>query len=198
MDQGSQGFVLIGGIGSGKSFVAELFRDRGVTMIEADRIGHEVLEPGGAAYQAVADAWPEVLRDGAIDRAALGKIVFADRSELDRLEAFTHPAIAAEIQDRVESAHTPLVGVERPIIGGMVGEGLPVVVVDAPDDVRIERLLGRGMDIEDIQLRMSAQPARSAWLAAADVVIDNAPGSMIGAEVDGAITWLSHLVTDKR
>lgn len=198
MHQGSQAFVLIGGIGAGKSYVAAILRAKGVTMIEADRIGHQVLSAGGAAFELVARQWPMVLVDGEIHRSALGKIVFSDPDQLALLESFTHPAIASEIADQVRSASTDLVGIERPFLDGAIGEGLPVIVVDAADEVRKQRLIGRGMDADDIDRRMAVQPARQQWLETADFVIDNAPGTDIDRAVDEAVAWLREFVPDNR
>lgn len=198
MQQGSQAFVLCGGIGSGKSYVAAIFVAHGVDMIEADRVGHEVLAPDGPAFAAVAEQWPEVHKDGRIDRRALGEIVFRVPGELAKLESITHPLIAAEIERRVAASSAPLVGIERPLLDGAVGAGLPLVVVDAPTPVRVDRLVNRGMGIDDIVARMAAQPDRSEWLERADFVIDNDLGSDLDRQVVDAIRWLESFVTPVR
>ncbi len=140
--------------------------------MDADRVGHEVLAPDGPAFEEVAARWPSVLVDGAIDRRALGRIVFADPSQLAELEAITHPLIRGRLAALVAGADGPVV-VEIPIPVGWLPDEWPVVVVDAPDDLRRERLAARGMDPDEIVARMAAQPSREAWLAMADHVVDN-------------------------
>lgn len=198
MEQSSQAFVLCGGIGAGKSYVSALFESAGVEMIEADRIGHEILLPEGSAFAAVVARWPQVLDRGVIDRKKLGAIVFHSPDELAVLESMTHPAIAQEIARRISRSSSRFVGVERPFLGGLVGQGLPVVVVDAPDLVRAVRLRNRGLTDEEISSRMAAQPERGAWLEQADFVIDNGNGADIVSQVSAAIHWLEGFVTATR
>ena len=165
--------LIIGGIGSGKSAVGAALADRGMLVIDADLIGHELLEPGGAAHERVAARWPEVMIGEVIDRRALGRVVFADSVELAALEAITHPAIRAEIQARIAAAPGRSVAVELPLPADFLGEGWSRFVVDVPDEIRIDRLRERGMDDEEIASRMAAQPSREQWLEGADHVIDN-------------------------
>jgi dephospho-CoA kinase len=166
-------FILSGGIGSGKSSAAAVFAELGADVIEADAIGHAVLEPGGPAFDAVVELWPEVLEGGRIERRSLGRIVFADREALVRLESITHPAIQARILEVVAASPAQVAMVELPIPSDMLGSGWPRVIVDAPDDVRRRRLRDRGMDDDEIDARMAAQPSRKTWLSLADIVIDN-------------------------
>ena len=88
---------LTGGIGAGKSAASEMFRRHGAEVIDVDGLGRDVLEPGGGAYEAVITRFGEriVAPGGQIDRAALAGIVFADREDLDALEAISHPATRA-------------------------------------------------------------------------------------------------------
>ncbi len=165
--------LLGGGIGSGKSTVAGLLRERGAFVIDADRVGHSVLEPGGVAHRAVALRWPECVRGGTVDRHALGRIVFADPEALVELERITHPAIARTIGRMVAEAAAPVVVVEVPLLKLDLDGEWTVVFVDAPQGVRVERLVGRGMAESDVRARMAAQPAREEWLARADHVITN-------------------------
>jgi dephospho-CoA kinase len=195
MEQSSQAFVLCGGIGAGKSYVSAHLESAGVEMIEADRVGHEILLPGGAAFAAVAARWPQVLEHGLIDRKKLGAIVFHSPDELAVLESMTHPAIAKEIAHRISASSSRFVGVERPFLDGLVGQGLPVVVVDAPDDLRAERLRNRGLTDEEISSRMAAQPGRDAWLEQADFVIDNGNDADVVSQVAAGIRWLESFVT---
>ena len=96
--------IVSGGIGSGKTTVLRLLERLGAVVVEADRIGHEVLEPGGASYDAVATRWPSVVVEGRIERSLLAAIVFSDLEQLALLESLTHPAIRDEIAIRVAAA----------------------------------------------------------------------------------------------
>jgi dephospho-CoA kinase len=133
-------------------------------------MGHRVLEPAGKAFGPVAERWPEVLRDGVIDRGRLADIVFADTGQLRELESLTHPHIFGTIRGELEGFDGVAV-VEVPIIE--TGLLWPRIVVDAPDEIRFERALSRGMSSSDVQARMASQPTRSQWLASADLVIPN-------------------------
>ncbi len=184
--------LLSGGIGAGKSEVGRRLAAMGAEVIDADRVGHEVLEPGGEAHSAVTDRWPEVVEDGRVDRAALGRIVFADPEELRALEAISHPAIAARIAARVAASERPVVVVELPLTVDLFGAGWDRVVVDAPDDVRRWRLVARGMAPADIDARIAAQPDRAEWRDAADYVVDNAAGlDALAGEVEALWEWLT-------
>ncbi len=165
--------LLTGGIGAGKSSVGELLRARGALVIDADEIGHQVLEPGGEAFDRVAERWPSVVVDGVIDRSRLADIVFQDRAELERLEDFTHTAIRQSIAGLIAQSTEPVVVVEVPLPTDFMGEGWLRVVVDTDPDVRVDRLLQRGMEAGDVQRRLQAQPTRSEWLATADAIIEN-------------------------
>ncbi|MEX1288633.1 MAG: dephospho-CoA kinase [Acidimicrobiia bacterium] len=184
--------VLTGGIGTGKSTVAALLASAGATVVDADRIGHEVLEPGGTAFEPVTERWPHVVVDGRIDRRALGRIVFGDPDQLAELEALTHPAIRAAALERLADIDG-LAVLEVPIPVRWAPEEWPVVVVDAPDEVRVARLSDRGLDDDEITQRMAAQPARDEWLAMADHVVDNSGGrDVLQREVDRLLTDLRY------
>ena len=185
--------IISGGIGSGKSAVGEELASRGAVVIQADHVGHAVLEPGAEAYAAVAELWPQVLVGGRIDRAALGRIVFTEPAALRRLEAITHPAIRARIAGVVAASDAEIVVVELPIPSDMLGPGWIRVVVDAPTETRRQRLLDRGHAADDIDARMSSQPSREAWLALADEVVDNSGDrAELAAAVDALLERLDH------
>ena len=145
-----------------------MFEGLGIWTLDADSVGHEIL--AGPGLSEVAERWPEVVVNGEINRKALARIVFADLEALAELEAITHPLIFSRIESYVETVDGIAV-VEAPLIGGF--GGWPRVVVDASDDKRFERAVGRGMDTGDVSRRMAAQPSRSRWLANADLVIPN-------------------------
>jgi len=185
--------ALTGGIGSGKSTVARMLAARGAVVVDADAIAREIVEPGQPALQEIREAFgPEVVApDGTLDRARLAAIVFADADALARLNAITHPRIAERSAELLASAPADAVVVyDMPLLVEQGGEALRgwdrIVVVDAPDEVRLERLVARGLEREDAERRLRAQATREQRLAVADVVLDNS-GDLVALEsaVDG-------------
>lgn len=166
-------FVVSGPIGSGKSLVGRLLAERGAVVVEADRLGHAVLEPDGEAHGAVAARWPSAVADGRIDRSLLAHVVFADPAELAALEAITHPHIASRIRKAADAAADAVFVVELPLTVDLLGEGWHRLVVIAPDDIRMARAVARGMNAADVRARMEAQDPARVWLEAADSVIVN-------------------------
>jgi len=169
-----------------------MLQRRGCCIIDADQVGHKVLEPGGEAFDQVVAAFPDVLVDGAIDRGLLAAEVFADPRRLRLLESLTHPAIRDRIHRSVEESGSRIVVVEVPLISDFLGDGWMRVVVDAPPERRLYRLHVRGMDPEDARRRMDAQPSRGEWRDAADFVVDNS-GDLkdLEREVERLWSWLS-------
>lgn len=181
----------------GKTYIGSLLEEHGVTMISADRIGHEVLLPGTSVHDDVAERWPAVVIDGVIHRPSLAALVFTDADALGELEAMTHPAIGAEIERRVAGVEG-LVGVEIPLAKELVGGSWPRVVVTAPLDVRRRRLLERGMTSRDIEARIAAQPTADEWRALADYVVVNDGGDGLTADVARLVAWLEEVVPAER
>lgn len=165
--------IIGGGIGSGKSTVLRVLEDLGAVVIEADRIGREILEPGGGAYPQVTETWPEVVIEGSIDRSRLAAVVFSDPEQLEKLEAISHPLIASAIAERVAELEDRDVVLELPLTDDLAGPGWFRVVVDAPPRVCMERAIARGMDGVDVARRMDAQAGGGEWFSIADAVIDN-------------------------
>lgn len=172
-DRGPVRLIVSGGIASGKSTVLQLLRAEGAIVIEADRIGHDVLKPGGPAFVAVSERWPAALKEGRIDRGRLAAIVFSDAEALQELEAISHPHIAAEIARQVTDAHDHDIALELPLDSDPVGPGWTRLVVAAPADLRLQRAVDRGMDRSDVASRIGAQPDDAAWRKGADIVIAN-------------------------
>ena len=164
--------LLGGGIGAGKSRVAEVFAERGFEVVEADKVGHAVLEHDAGAIAAVAALWPDVVRAGVVDRAALGAIVFRDRAELAKLEAITHPAIAEELERHIVTARGPVV-VEIPLIRVLAQGPYARVAIVADEIIRESRAVERGASRDDVRRRMLHQPTDEEWTAWADHVIHN-------------------------
>ena len=165
-------WLLGGGLASGKSQVRRHLEEAGIDTIDADSVGHLVLEPNGPAFDAVSRRWPQVVFDGRIDRPALASVVFADREQLSHLESITHPYLFDEISRRLENVNGPVV-VEVPLITNRFGSGWRRIVVDCTDEARFRRAVERGMDEAEVRRRVSVQPKRSEWLAVADVVVPN-------------------------
>ena len=164
--------LLGGGIGAGKSRVASAFQERGFEVIEADKVGHAVLRTNSNAVAAVADAWPETVDDGVVDRAALARIVFADPDALATLEAITHPVISQTLMERIEAASGPVL-IEVPLMKVLAqGPYLRVAVV-ADAQTREDRAVARGSQRDDVRRRMGHQPSDAEWTAWADRSIDN-------------------------
>ena len=166
-----QRVVVAGGIGSGKSTVIGVLSELGWSVINADRVGQEVLTYP-EVVEAVAARWPVAVTRGEVSRSALAKVVFADPGELSALEGITHPRIVGRIERLVERSAEPI-AVEVSVLKVARPEWGPLIVVHAPRSVRRERALERGMVAADVEARMASQPSDPELLAVADVVIDN-------------------------
>lgn len=168
---------LTGGIGSGKSTVAGGLACRGAVVIDADAIAREVVEPGSPGLDAVVERFgDEILAaDGGLDRPRLAGLVFGDDAARADLNAIVHPLVAAETARRAAAAPEDAVVVfDVPLLVEAARSGYDVVVVvEAPEDVRLERLVGRGMDPGDARRRMAAQASDEERRKVADVVLDN-------------------------
>ncbi len=170
---------LTGGIGSGKSAAAELFAALGAAVVDTDAIAHELTAPGGAAIAPIRAAFGDAVigPDGALDRAAMRRLVFADAPAKARLEAILHPMIRAEAERRSAAAHSPYVVLVVPLLvesGGYRNRVQRVAVVDCPEEVQVARVMARsGLSVQEARAIMAAQASRAERLAAADDVIDN-------------------------
>ena len=176
---------LTGGIGSGKSTVAALLAERGAVVFDADDLARDAVAEGTPGERAVLERFPAVAdRDGRIDRPALARIVFADPAARGALEAIVHP----EVRRLLAEACAPLAETDAVVVfaapllvetGSAAGFEV-LVVVTAPEDVRVARLsTGRGMATAEARARIAAQASEAERLAAADLVVDNA-----GSEAD--------------
>ena len=176
--------VVAGGLGAGKSTVAAMLAAKGATTIDSDQIGHEVLEPGGPGFAAVAERWPAVFVDGAIDRQRLAAVVFSDREQLEELEAITHPAIGAEIARRAHEATSGHVVVELPVPAIAAPDWTWIVVVADPA-IRVERAVARGMEADDARRRIASQLTEAEWRRrATHVIVNDGSTDDLRVEVD--------------
>ena len=194
--------ALTGGIGSGKSTVAQFLRSRGAVVVDADAIAREVVEPGQPALAEIRETFgPEVIAaDGRLDRARLAEIVFSDADALARLNGITHPRIAERSAELLARAPSDAVVVyDMPLLVEQGPAALAgwdrIIVVDCPDDTRLERLVERGLDADDAGRRISAQATREERLAVADVVIDNS-GDLSALESQLDRLWAEWAVND--
>ena len=183
---------LTGGIASGKSLVATRLAELGAVLVDADAIAREVVEPGTPGLAAVVDAFgPEILDgEGRLDRPRLGAIVFQQPERREELNGIVHPLVRERATAVIAEAPEDAVVVQDiPLLveTGQQRNFHLVLVVDAPEDVRLQRMTEhRGMAEADARSRMAAQASRQDRLAAADVVLTNSgTREELLAEVDG-------------
>ncbi len=184
---------LTGGIGSGKSAVSELLRTYGAVVVDADLVAREVVDVGTAGLASVVEAFgPEVLQaDGRLDRPALGRRVFSDRSALARLNEITHPLIAERTAELFREAAEAGAEVLVHDVALLVENGLTrsydaIVVVAAAPATQLERLVRqRGMSVDEARARIAAQAPLEDKLAVATHVIRNdGPLEELAPQVD--------------
>ncbi|MFI5400591.1 MAG: dephospho-CoA kinase [SAR324 cluster bacterium] len=176
---------LTGGIASGKTTVAARLAELGAAIIDADRIGHDILAPGAPAYRPVLEAFgPDILApDGAIDRRKLGARVFADPARLERLNGISHPIMArrmaeeiAALRARLPAHRPPLIVLDAAILLEAGWDRLcdSVWTVEAPPDAALARLVARnGLTEEQARLRLNAQWSNAERAGRAQRVIAN-------------------------
>lgn len=173
-------YGLTGGIASGKSSIARQFRALGVTVVDADELARLVVEPGQPAYGEIRQRWPQVIgKDGAIDRKALGDIVFADAPQRAELNAMVHPRVAEESARRISDADErgqPMAMYEAALLveNGMADAFDGLIVVSVPEDVQVARLRARDRIAEaPARARIAAQLPLGRKVERATWVIDN-------------------------
>lgn len=172
---------LTGGIGSGKSAVARLFAERGITVVDTDAIAHALTAPGGAAMSAIRAEFGDdvVSTDGALDRAAMRAVVFADPAARKRLEAILHPMIRGESERQLSAnpANSPYAILMVPLLvesGDYRKRVDRIAVVDCAETTQIDRVVSRnGLARDEAERILAAQATRAERLAAADDVINN-------------------------
>jgi len=175
--------AITGGIGSGKSAVSARLAAHGAIVVDADAIAREVVEPGTPGLaEVVAEFGTAVLRaDGSLDRPAMAALVFSDPQRRRALEAIVHPLVAARSTELLAAAPADAVVVyDVPLLAESMrttraaGHGFDsVVVVTAPRDLRVRRLVGRGLTAADAEARIDAQASDEERRAIADHVVDN-------------------------
>jgi dephospho-CoA kinase len=170
---------LTGGVASGKSTVSAILAELGALVIDADALAREVVARGTPGLDAVvAEFGPGVLTpEGDLDRPAMGRLVFGDDAARRRLEAIIHPLVIERMAEiEATAGEDDVVVHDIPLLaeGGRADTFDAVVVVDAPRDLQVERMLGdRGWTREDAESRIAAQATREERRAIATHVIDN-------------------------
>ena len=170
---------LTGGIGSGKSTVAELFGARGAEVVDTDAISHALTAPGGAALDEIRSRFGAgfIAPDGSLDRARMRALAFGDAESRRALEAILHPMIRAETRRRSAASTAPYIVVVIPLLvesGNPRGSVQRVAVVDCDPQVQVVRVMARsGLSRDQVLAIMSSQASREQRLLAADDVIRN-------------------------
>ncbi len=171
---------LTGGIGAGKSTVAQLFEERGVPIVDADAIARDVVKPGEPALAELVEHFGDSILGaaGELNRGKLAEVAFADAESHEALNAIMHPAISAETAKRIDALrgdHSVIVhDVPLLVEAGLAGNYDLTVLVDTPAQIRLQRLTElRGMDPEDAKKRIAAQATDEQRRAACDVALDN-------------------------
>jgi dephospho-CoA kinase len=187
--------ALTGGIGSGKSTVARLFAERGIAVIDTDALAHGLTAPGGAAITAISQAFGTsfINADGALDRAKMRDLVFADTTAKTKLEKILHPMIREQSQEALQDANSAYVVVDVPLLcetaqheNSWAQRASRILVVDCPTEMQIERTIARALEKrkevlsrQSVESIIALQATRQARLALADDVIDNSGPSGI-------------------
>jgi dephospho-CoA kinase len=198
---------LTGNVASGKTTVADRWREQGVPVVDADRLGHDVLRGDRAARTALVEAFgPEIVAtDGAIDRAALGRRAFTSPQATEQLNDIVHPSLLARLERRLkelEQEGHEIVVVDAALIFefGLDRDLDVLVLVTAPGEVRAERLRRkRGIDDERIEQLMASQQPDADKAANCDFVIDN-EGSLdeLRTRADAVLTEIRDRTTTRR
>ena len=186
---------LTGGIGSGKSTVARLLEAQGAVIVDADQVARDVVEPGQPAFAQLVERFgPEVVGpDGRLDRPRLAEIAFASEEGTAALNAITHPAVGDEFLRRMTAAPADgIVVCDVPLLvesetAASRGYEL-VIVVEAPRELRLERLEGRGVPRPDAEARMAKQATDEQRRAVATYVVDNS-GDLAHLEAQVDAIW---------
>lgn len=172
---------ITGGIGSGKSTVLDMLARRGLTVVKADDVAHTVVLPGTPAYRQIVEHFGDevITADGMLDRRHLGDIVFADLKELAALNRIVHPPVIDQLKqcftEIAASGDRMSVAVEIPLLveAGLVDAVDRVVLVTAPREVRLARMIGQGWPERRVRAVMEAQASDAEKAKHADVVIEN-------------------------
>lgn len=171
---------LTGSIGMGKSTALKMFQDLGVPCHDSDACVHALMQPGGKACALVGDAFPQVYKEGVIDRQALGAIVFANPEERVRLENILHPLVRESQREFIAGSQSKVVVLDIPLLFETGAEGNVdiTICVDAPHEIQRQRVLARpGMTEEKFAAILANQMSSSEKVARADYVVQTGVGT---------------------
>lgn len=169
--------ALTGGIGSGKSLVGEYLHALGALVIDSDQLARDVIERGSEGYdEVVARFGDQVLKDGEIDRAALGQIVFSDEKARRDLEAIVHPRVRARSESIINRAGVDAVVVNQiPLLFETAGADRfdLVITIESDEELRIKRAMARGLKEYEVRKRIASQASDEQRRSISDIVITN-------------------------
>lgn len=170
---------LTGGIGSGKSTVADLFAELGAAVIDTDAIAHQLTASGGAVLREIHAQFGNAVMqaDGTLNRAALRRRIFSDAAARRQLEAILHPRIKQQVEQALATVTAPYALIVIPLLvetGGYREMLNRVLVVDCPEEMQVARVMARsGLSRDELSAILAAQASRDRRLAAADDVVVN-------------------------
>ena len=169
--------ALTGGIGSGKTMVGEIFAELGALVVDSDQLAREVVERGSKGFDLIVTEFgDEILKDGDLDRAALASLIFKDPKKRARLEEITHPLIRQSFAKIVSSAGSDSIIINQiPLLVESKHDYKfdHIITISAPEKIRTERLLKRGLALTQIEQRMKAQATDAQREVISDTVIVN-------------------------
>jgi dephospho-CoA kinase len=171
---------ITGGIGSGKSSFARLLAEAGLPVLDADQISHAVTAPGGASIPRIEEAFGSefILPDGSLDRQRMADLAFEDKKALDRLSTIVHQDVLASMEHSLaelaeKKAPAVALDVPIPVEHGFLDRVDLVVCIWTDDEIRVERLVGRGMDAQEARRRIAVQMPREDYEKISDYFILN-------------------------
>mgnify|MGYP000001557593 FL=1 len=187
---------LTGGIGAGKSTVANMFAQLGALVVDADQLARDAIEPGTSGFdEVVAEFSSKVVKNGEIDRKKLGSIVFKDAAKRKKLEAIIHPRVQEALASKIKALNPgDILVYEIPLLveTGAADKFDYIITVEADIENRLDRLFERGMDEEEAERRIAAQASQEQREAVADRVIIN-DGDRAELFAECARIWESEL-----
>lgn len=177
-DKGKIILGITGGFGSGKSTVAARFKSRSSAIIDADSLAHGLMRPGSRVYKKIISAFGRGIlkKDRAIDRRRLGKVVFADKDKLRKLNTITHPEVIRMLKKKIKTSEKKAIILDIPLLveAGLKGMADKIIVVKITREEQVKRLIKKSsLSREDILKRINAQAPLSQKLGVADFIIDN-------------------------
>lgn len=169
--------ALTGGIGSGKTMVGEIFAELGALVVDSDQLAREVVERGSKGFDLIVTEFgDEILKNGDLDRAALASLIFKDPKKRAKLEEITHPLIRQSFAKIVSSAGSDSIIINQiPLLVESKHDYKfdHIITISAPEKIRTERLLKRGLALTQIEQRMKAQATDAQREVISDTVIVN-------------------------